>query len=66
MLVDGKPYNSVVTKSLDKISSRYLLAKAEAEEVCLPLGLYKDQRPLLGITPILIENANKLVLLLIL
>ena len=49
-----------------KVSRKHLLAQAEAKEVRLPLGLYEDQRPLLGISPILVENANKLVLLLIL
>ena len=44
----------------------YLLTEVEAEEVRLPLGLNKHQRPLLGITSILIEDTDELVLLLIL
>ena len=46
--------------------SKYLFTEVKAEEVRLPLGLDKHQRPLLGIAAILIENADKLVLLLVL
>ena len=47
-------------------SSKYLFAEVKAEEVCLPLGLDKHQRPLLGIAAVLIEDADELVLLLVL
>ena len=43
-----------------------LLAEVEAEEVGLPLGLDKHQRPLFGIAAILVEDADELVLLLVL
>ena len=45
---------------------KYLFAEVKAEEVCLPLGLDKHQRPLLGIAAVLIEDADELVLLLVL
>ena len=44
----------------------HLLAQVEAEEVGLPLGLDEHQSPLLGVTTILVENADELVLLLVL
>ena len=44
----------------------HLLAQVEAEEVGLPLGLHEHQSPLLGVAPILVEDADELVLLLVL
>ena len=44
----------------------HLLAQIEAEEIGLPLGLHKHQSLLLGVASILVENANELVLLLVL
>ena len=44
----------------------HLLAQIEAEEIGLPLGLHKHQSPLLGVATILVENADELVLLLVL
>ena len=44
----------------------HLLTEIEAEEVSLPLRLDEHQRPLLGVTAILIENADELVLFLVL
>ena len=44
----------------------HLLAQIKAEEIGLPLSLHEHQSPLLGVAPILVENANELVLLLVL
>ena len=44
----------------------HLLAQVEAEEVGLPLGLDEHQSPLLGVATILVEDADELVLLLVL
>ena len=44
----------------------HLLAQIEAEEIGLPLGLHEHQGPLLGVAPILVEDADELVLLLVL
>ena len=48
------------------INYRNLLAEVKAEEIRLPLGLDKHQRPLLGVAPLLVEDADELLLLLIL
>ena len=72
ILVAGKPwYDHIVAQwlcisTINYYVQNYLLTKVEAEEVRLPLGLNKHQRPLLGITSILIEDTDELVLLLIL
>ena len=44
----------------------HLLAQIEAEEIGLPLGLHEHQSPLLGVSPILVEDADELVLLFVL
>ena len=44
----------------------HLFTQIEAEEIGLPLGLHEHQSPLLGVSPILVENADELVLLLVL
>ena len=44
----------------------HLLAQVEAEEVGLPLGLDEHQSPLLGVATVLVEDADELVLLLVL
>ena len=44
----------------------HLLAQIEAEEICLPLGLHEHQSPLLSVAPILVEDADEFVLLLVL
>ena len=44
----------------------HLLAQIEAEEIGLPLGLHEHQGPLFGVAPILVEDADELVLLLVL
>ena len=44
----------------------HLLAQIEAEEIGLPLSLHEHKSPLLGVAPILVEDADELVLLLVL
>ena len=44
----------------------YLFTQIEAEEIGLPLRLHEHQSPLLGVAPILVEDADELVLLLVL